>query len=391
MKRRAGRWKSALAKLLLLLVSLSMAVAFVEVLVLPRLMQNPPLKLQRGFTHTMQILTQSSKQGMLPQDYILILGDSYARGYGDWLDTANRDGNPSYHSAHVLQELMGRDVLSFGKGGAGSIAGTVITPGRQFKVLQQRGLEAPRTVLVYFYEGNDYWNNLRYLRRNYYDDYDRERVLEDDYFDAFLQDEYDSKADGPIIAERVLTFGYIKGLWKSMFREGKDPMHPGEVNRVVIDGGPVAIPDEAQSPGLEFDDGEFRIAAHIADRSLRKLKTLFPAADIHIVYIAAPLSLYEIASETVSVQTYLRRDSIYPAASVAEFSDRIRAEMKDLAQRYEVGFLDPTDFLRAEARQRAIHGPGDWKHFNEDGYRLLGQAIAHYLQAGFRSPDVPID
>ena len=39
------------------------------------------------------------------------------------------------------------------------------------------------------------------------------------------------------------------------------------------------------------------------------------------------------------------------------------------------------DFLREAARQRAIHGPGDWKHFNEDGYRLLGRAIADYLQA----------
>ena len=376
----ARRWKPALAKLLLLLVSLSAAVALVEVLVLPRLIKSPPLKLQRGFTHTMQILTQSSKEGLLPEDYILLLGDSYARGYGDWLDTADKSANDPYHSAHVLHELMDRDVLSFGKGGAGSIMGTVITPGRQFKVLQQRGLTPPQAVLVYFYEGNDFWDNLRYLRRHFDHRYDRARVLEDDYFDAFLQDEYRHQVDSPVIAERILTFGYVKGLWRSLFGEENSPAIPGETNRVLIDGEPLAIPDEVQSPVLEFDEQELRIAAHVADRSLRLLKTIFPDADIHLVYIPAPLSIYELASETVSVQTYLRRASVYPAGKVTEFSDKIRAEMGETARHYQVGFLDPTDLLRAAARQRAIHGPGDWKHFNEAGYRILGRAIADYLQ-----------
>ncbi len=276
---------------------------------------------------------------------------------------------------------MGQDILSFGKGGAGSIMGMVITPGRQFKVLQQRGLKEPQTVLVYFYEGNDFWDNLRYLRRHYNDHYDRERVLADDYFDTFLQDEYHRRVEGSIIAERIMTFGYIKGLWRSMFRDGKEPAVPGEVNRVWIDGAPVAIPDQAQSPGLEFDKDEFRIAAHIADRSLRVLKTIFPTADIHIVYIAAPLSLYEVASELGSVQTYLHRETLYPAVKVTEFSDRIRKKIGQVARRYQVGFLDPTETLREAARQQAIHGPGDWKHFNEVGYRLLGRAIADYLRA----------
>ena len=88
----------------------------------------------------------------------------------------------------------------------------ILTPGRQFQVLQRRGLEAPQTVLVYFYEGNDLWNNLRYLRLHFDDHYDRESVLEDEYFDAFLQDEYDREVAGPVIAERILALGYFKRL-----------------------------------------------------------------------------------------------------------------------------------------------------------------------------------
>jgi len=66
MRWERSHWKSVLAKGLLLLISLSAALAMVEWLVLPQLMHNPPLKLQRGFTHTMQILTQTSKNGVLP-------------------------------------------------------------------------------------------------------------------------------------------------------------------------------------------------------------------------------------------------------------------------------------------------------------------------------------
>ena len=67
MRARDVPWKRVLANLALFLTSLSVAVALVEVLVLPRLMESPPLKLQRNFTHTMQILTQSSKKGSRPR------------------------------------------------------------------------------------------------------------------------------------------------------------------------------------------------------------------------------------------------------------------------------------------------------------------------------------
>jgi hypothetical protein len=66
---------------------------------------------------------------------------------------------------------------------------------------------------------------------------------------------------------------------------------------------------------------------------------------------------------------------------VTEFSDKIREEIGEMTRRCKVGFLDPTDTLREAARQHAIHGPGDWKHFNEAGYRILGRAIADYLHA----------
>src|SRR5205085_4459102 len=100
---------------------------------------------------------QTSKAGSVPRDYIALLGDSYAEGQGDGLLEANGERVKALHSAHVLQHLTGRDVISLGIGGAGSVQAMVRQPTRILRdgcFLYPR-LDPPRQMFVYFYEGND--------------------------------------------------------------------------------------------------------------------------------------------------------------------------------------------------------------------------------------------
>jgi hypothetical protein len=73
------------------------------------------------------VLTQTSKSGYFPQNYVALLGDSYAEGYGDWLQQGGKRSGP-FHSAHIIQQQTGRDVVSFGIGGAGSAEAMVLRP-----------------------------------------------------------------------------------------------------------------------------------------------------------------------------------------------------------------------------------------------------------------------
>jgi len=44
-----------------------------------------PLRLHAYLPEDIRVFAQSSKAGVLPRDPVLLLGDSYAQGYGDWL------------------------------------------------------------------------------------------------------------------------------------------------------------------------------------------------------------------------------------------------------------------------------------------------------------------
>jgi len=51
-----------------------------------------PLRLQGELPEEIRVFAQSSKSGVVPRNPVLLLGDSYAQGYGDWLLEANPDG-----------------------------------------------------------------------------------------------------------------------------------------------------------------------------------------------------------------------------------------------------------------------------------------------------------
>jgi hypothetical protein len=63
------------------------------------------------------VLAQYSKQSILPENYIAILGDSYSVGVGDLYTELTRNSEkwyPDYAPAHFINKQVGVDVISFG-------------------------------------------------------------------------------------------------------------------------------------------------------------------------------------------------------------------------------------------------------------------------------------
>src|SRR3954451_22696601 len=87
-----------------------------------------PLRLHGKLPEEIRLFAQSSKSGVAPRDPVLLLGDSYAQGYGDWLLEADPNRNGPFHSAHLIHSLTGRDVVTLGKSGAGSAEGMAAFP-----------------------------------------------------------------------------------------------------------------------------------------------------------------------------------------------------------------------------------------------------------------------
>lgn len=207
---------------LLILLSLTAGYAGLEYILFPRLLDHVPLKLHFAVKEEIRVLVQSSKDHVVPEQYIALFGDSYSQGYGDWLLDADPNANPPYHSAHVLHDLTGRDVITFGKSGSGSLSGLVGHPIRWLDYIRSSRLSPlpdPKEILVYFYEGNDLNDNLEDLRTRYIDrNYDPGKVYDTAYFRAFIETEVVGKIpfENPDWTDRFFFTDFLKKTIDSM-------------------------------------------------------------------------------------------------------------------------------------------------------------------------------
>jgi hypothetical protein len=100
-------------------------------------------------------------------DYLALLGDSYAEGVGDWKAQQVDFTSPS-HSADVIHRLTGRNILSYGRRGAGSAEGLVRLPALALgagECFYFPSLQRPQEVVYYFYEGNDLEDNIEFMNK----------------------------------------------------------------------------------------------------------------------------------------------------------------------------------------------------------------------------------
>jgi len=368
-ERLSGKWAKRL-------LALGIGFLLVEVAVVPLIVMSSSLRMRGWLPAPLAIMGQSSKDGLIPRDYVLILGDSNAEGHGDWLTESLAAGerNPAFHSAHVIHAETGRDVITFGRGGAGNVAATAYVVEKRFAALWRAGLGEPRDVLVFFYEGNDPTDNINEARRRF--------GLGERTPESYRDDEWRN-----FVAARAKR-GWQRGVPGALFTPylilnalkggtagGRSGAGVPQVLPFVpdFDGTP---PDE-NFVALELTDAELTFSLDALEHSVAWAHDRFADSRLTIVYIPAPMSCYEIVSPRVQIQRYNReRDEHYPVADVRRRSDENRARVSAIATELEAGFLDLTPGLRAAAAMELIHGPVDGKHFNRAGYTRMGEIIA---------------
>jgi hypothetical protein len=357
----------------------------IEILLFRLLLPVLPLKLHGYLDEGLRTLAQSSKQAAVPRNYIALVGDSYAQGLGDWLLQSDPDRNPPFHSAHLIAERTGRDVISFGASGAGSLRGLVGEPLSQFAYINASmlfRLTPPDEILVYFYEGNDLNNNLEDLATRYAGRYAVEKIQDPEYFRNFIRevavegDPVFKAAQSFSLADNLFCF---KMVWRLLTEKATPyqaaPFVTSGSNRAVVAGSEVLLPDELQGPSLELTEEELEIGLSVFEQSLLFLADRFRGARVTILYVPSPLASYWLSSPTVSAQSYEGRGVEFPSDLVHERSDRICSEVERIAATHGFGFVDPRSAIRAAAATQLVHGPEDWKHFNRAGYTSLAEEL----------------
>jgi hypothetical protein len=249
-------------------------------------------------------------------------------------------------------------------------------------------VEEPKRFLVYFYEGNDLDDNNTLIEGAALPRGPGLAAAIDDFFDHDYGIEsrwqcYDHLAE---MVSRMARFVIRQHFRPKFFID-----LPESQNRILVAGTPTATP-ELQVPSMALDDGAMADGITVFDRSLAWLRRHYPAAPATVVYIPAPAAIYRHAvPEVVGRDIYdldearrlgravLRDGRAYPVPQVYAHSQRICEGIRAASLNNGAGFVDTRPELRAAGARQAVHGPRDWRHVNEAGYRIIGGLVAKHI------------
>jgi hypothetical protein len=82
----------------------------------------------------------------------------------------------------------------------------------------------------------------------------------------------------------------------------------------------------------------------------------------------------------VSIQQYVvGRTTHNPKERVAEYSNTICLLIRAATISQRAGFLDVRPAIRIASARDILHGPRDFKHFNQKGMEVLGRTVAERI------------
>jgi len=347
-----------------------------------------PLRLHLHLPEDVRVFAQSPKTGVVPHDPVLLLGDSYAQGAGDWLLETDPNRNGPFHSAHVINRLTGRDVITLGVSGAGSAEGMAAFPAIAYaysKGAWYLRLPPPHVTVVYFYEGNDLNDNLRFLAHRVGNLDVADKV---DRIDRSIA-AYPSKLSMSVGWWRHFTLARFSAdiVQQRIFpshpmseRSDSDTASSDEPNIVDVAGQAIKLPANLHSPAMELTGPEMANAVLVFERSLVFLHNLLPSIPILVVYLPSPLSSYRLIGPEVSIRQYaMAAAARYPKERVAEYSDAVCRLIRAATIAQGGGFLDLRPAIRIASAREMLHGPRDFNHFNRKGMEVLGQTVAEKI------------
>src|SRR5262245_16782522 len=387
------RVKHTLSNILLVAASITICYAVAEFAFFRFMLPYLSLNILPHLPDRAAYFLQSSKSHFVPRDYIALVGDSYAQGIGDWLYANGGDQSKPHHSANVLHEQLGTDVVSVGRVASGSAEAMVLRVSRNYDepyCYLFPHIADPKRILIYFSEGTDLDENYMLLDHRVRPDGGDLRAQIDRYLNEHYAAVNGWRCHGHF---GEMLFRMARFLVKYRNLESKLPDLSG-AQEVIIGNRPHgAWVLNVPSPAL--DEKQTKAAGIVYERSLMWLRQRFRNVPMTVVYIPSPATMYRHAADRViSYEIYLPISDpsqigkvtkfygrVFPTSAIYKKSQKICEMIRGITLAQGVDFIDTRPTFRAAAAQRPMHGPKDWMHLNEYGYRVLGSYLAKRLGA----------
>jgi len=369
-----------------------------------------PYKFLNHTTGIVHKLGQYSKEKVLPEDYIAIVGDSNVYGFGPLLyDNSWSMEQPSFGPHHFLHSYLDRDVLSFGYPGFGSF-GASLSMVHELKKLQNSWLwpkiEDPKEVLFVFYEGNDLVNNIHELEQRGVSMQKTISTKPYTPYEKIFQSEQTRLERASSWIDQLATWNLATGIFKnylnkiSVYNDSKTPNQSNETvqetkskyissttsktNIAMIQGEEYSL-GFCEDPALLLTEEETSFALEITESSLLYLIDKFTNTDIHFVYLPSSLSVYNLSDYNVTAAPFNLADhprsGSFTPSEVADKNQILRKHCADMCTNLGISFFDCTELFAKDAKSTLLHGPRDPIHLNKAGYESFANAILYYLNS----------
>lgn len=349
-----------------------------------------------------QAAFQYTRSGRTFKDYVAIFGDSYAFGQGDGMQQLQSRYRPSYNVTHFIHKDLGIDIASFGVPSSGSVKSYIVHPENQISSINKsyfNNLENPSYIVLYFYEGNDIeenvFENQSMLLDNGYSSEKFGYVYSSQVLFDQLMDAYNKNSDGVhkvifIDVYRMISFiknavifslGFEKKIYDSA---PTDPSQTGNINRIKLQGRDVGVPDGLQGPSMLLGADETDQGFAVLERSVHYVKSLYPDTPIVMVHIPSPATVYQFSSDEIDLWDLIGVSSGFsrkPSADIRPRSNDFCQRAMVISKKEGVLFHDARPAIVEQGRQRFLHGPIDWHHFNLYGYKVLSGEVEKAILA----------
>ncbi|NDV28632.1 hypothetical protein [Desulfovibrio sp. JC010] len=399
-----SKFKSFIINSLLVISSIAFTVFIFDKFIFKTVITDLPLNKHEYLERSFRIFGQSSKEGVVPKDdYIGIIGDSYAYGEGDWFKSLDKSTNDPFHSAHIIHDKTGRDVLSFGRPGAGNVLSALMLPGIIDYASHYSGFEIapPKEAFVFFYAGNDLWDNRRRLRKNFYPEYDKQQLERSEYFQSFMHDvaeelnEYNPLKYSPTLVFVTRAFfaqcnkviDYVADTFEGVAGKTKEEdfyiaATNSSLNNIRLGEKVHHVATDLQCYTLGLTEEEIRLSLYVFQQSLQFLKKNYPDTKFTVVFIPSVPECYDYESDYIESG---REREIYKVSDMRRIGAEVERNIEKITKDENLDFINTTPELRKLAKTQMLHGPRDVTHFNRAGYEGLGRILADYVNGQVES------
>jgi len=338
------------------------------------------------------------------KSYVAVLGDSMAQGGGD----AYLSGKKDYSIIHHLHNINNINYLIFARAGYSSIS-SVSNLVKLYKLSNQSflfdDLKKPDSILFVFNEGLNLHSNTTEYRKFKRDNekisaYTLRRInqnIELNYLDylnnsypllPFLGKFYESFeimfhkiASAKNIEDiKLLVSSRLRKLFGKTIVLNDVPKNNLTWTNSIKNHSNIKNIRPIQGASLHLTKDEIKTAIEIFFESIKYIQAWSNDKKIQIVYIPSAISSYTWDEPIVF---FYRDHYLGPKTTNNKTNNSnsifIRKQIKNFSINNNIEFLDTTSEVFKNGENLVLHGPLDWGHFNDRGYKIISNFIIENL------------